>query len=517
LLDKANNVTNINTDKSKYFNGFAIACILLAPFFFYFGTAQSIVSIWDSSETFAHGYIIAPISLWLIWRRRDSIALLPVKPYWPALIALLACGFGWLLADLANVQVVKQYTFVATIIIAALFVLGLRIASAIAFPLFFLLLAVPFGEIFIGPLINFTADFTVSAVQMTGIPVLREGTTFSIPSGNWSVVEACSGVRYLISSFTLGCLYAYLTYKSPVRRLVFIVLSIIVPIIANGLRAYMIVMIGHLSSMTLAVGFDHLIYGWLFFGLVMFIMFWIGSFWRESTDIPAPLQKTVTSDNNLTAKNTSQIVIAAAVGILCISFWPFYANYLDRADSNPVVADLTSFHSEWKDVPVLSNWTLGFMPASAQFNHAYQREASTVGVALRYYRNQTPESALISSSNRLVETEDQFWHQTSAAGRHETISKLPMDMIESRLKATNGQNVLVWQWYWIDNQFTTNAYKAKLLQAKEKLLMRGDDGAAIIFYASFNDKPEEARIAMRQFLNEHMGTLNTVLSKNKKQ
>lgn len=509
-------MATINTETSKYFNGFAIACILLAPFFFYFGTAQSIVSIWNSSETFAHGYIIAPISLWLIWRRRDSIALLPIKPYWPALIALLACGFGWLLADLANVQVVKQYTFVATILIATLFVLGLRFATAIAFPLFFLLLAVPFGEIFIGPLINFTADFTVSAVQMTGIPVLREGTTFSIPSGNWSVVEACSGVRYLISSFTLGCLYAYLTYKSPIRRLVFIVLSIIVPIVANGLRAYMIVMIGHLSSMTLAVGFDHLIYGWLFFGLVMFIMFWIGSFWRESTDIPVAEQEPVATQRNLKIENNFQIPIAAAVGILCIGIWPLYSNYLDRADSNPVAADLTSFHSEWKDTPVISNWTLDFMPANAQFNHAYQHENSTVGVALRYYRNQTPESALISSTNRLVDTKDPFWHQTSAAGRQETISKQPMDMIESRLKGNNGQNVLVWQWYWIDSQFTTNAYKAKLLQAKEKILMRGDDGAAIIFYAPFNDKPEEARIAMRQFLNEHMEALNAVLSKNKK-
>ena len=60
-----------------------------------------------------------------------------------------------------------------------------------------------------------------------------------------------------------------------------------VPVIANGLRAYMIVMIGHLSGMKLAVGVDHIIYGWLFFGLVMFLMFWIGNFWRED-ESPAP-------------------------------------------------------------------------------------------------------------------------------------------------------------------------------------------------------------------------------------
>ena len=139
----------------------------------------------------------------------------------------------------------------------------------------------PFGEALIPPLIDFTADFTVTALQLTGIPVYREGSFFTIPSGNWSVVEACSGLRYLIASFTLGALYAYLTYRSLKRRLIFIALSVIVPIIANGVRAYLIVMTGHLSDMSLAVGIDHLIYGWVFFGLVMLLLFWAGSFWRE--------------------------------------------------------------------------------------------------------------------------------------------------------------------------------------------------------------------------------------------
>ena len=277
---------NILTHTGSFFSWkvLAIACALLAPFLVYFATAASIVSIWNSSETFAHGYIILPISLWLIWQRRSTLMQMTPQPCWFALIGLAGCGFGWLLAELADVQVARQYMFVAMIPLTVVVVLGWRIAWSMAFPLFFLLLAVPFGDVFLAPLINFTADFTVAAVQFTGIPVLREGTTFTIPSGNWSVVEACSGLRYLISSFTLGCLYAYLTYKSSKRRLIFILFSIVTPIIANGLRAFMIVMIGHFSGMTLAVGFDHLIYGWVFFGLVMFLMFWVGSFWRESFD-----------------------------------------------------------------------------------------------------------------------------------------------------------------------------------------------------------------------------------------
>lgn len=505
-----------NSRMSKFWKTSAIVLALFAPLFIYFTTAQSIVSIWNSSETFAHGYIIAPISLWLIWQRRVTISKLEISPYWPALLALAACGFGWLLADLADVQVVKQYTFVAMVPISALLVLGLRISWAMAFPLLFLLLAVPFGEIFIEPLIDFTADFTVAALQMTGIPVLREGTTFSIPSGNWSVVEACSGVRYLISSFTLGCLYAYLTYRSFTRRALFIAFAIIIPIVANGLRAYMIVMIGHLSSMTLAVGFDHLIYGWLFFGFVMFLMFWVGSFWREATDIAVPGNSQIATNTEVKQATTSQVIFAAFTAIICASLWPLYANYLDRNSTNTAVANLDSFHSEWKEASGITNWTLGFMPANAELNHAYQRDADTVSIAIRYYRNQTHESALISSSNQLVQNKDPVWQQTSEVVQRELIEKIPFEVIESKLRDSLGQKVLVWRWYWIDGQFTTNGYKAKLLQAKEKFLMRGDDGAAIFVYARFNDKPEEARIAMRQFLNEHLASLNTTLSDNKK-
>ena len=115
---------------------------------------------------------------------------------------------------------------------------------------------------------------------------------FALPSGNWSVVDACSGVRYLIASFTLGVLYAYITYTSSVRRIMFVVASVIVPIVANLIRAYLIVMLGHWSDMTIATGVDHLIYGWVFFGFVMFLLFWIGSMWREREIVEAPTKNT---------------------------------------------------------------------------------------------------------------------------------------------------------------------------------------------------------------------------------
>jgi exosortase A len=195
-----------------------VVLALLAPFALYLGTVRSIVDIWNSSDTFAHGYVILPISLWLIWRRRENFKTFPPTPFWPALLLLAGAGAAWLAAQLGQVQVVQQYAFVSMLPVMALALFGWRLAGSLAFPLLFVLFAVPFGEIFVAPLIEFTADCTVWLVQLTGIPVLRSGTRFELPTGSWSVVEACSGVRYLISSVTLGCLYAYLTYRSTARH-----------------------------------------------------------------------------------------------------------------------------------------------------------------------------------------------------------------------------------------------------------------------------------------------------------
>ena len=161
---------------------------------------------------------------------------------------------------------------------------GLAGHPALAFPLAFVLCRTHW-RLLLPRMMEWTADFTVLALRASGIPVYREGLQFIIPSGAWSVVEACSGIRYLIASVTAGCLFAYLSYQSMLKRAVFIGVAIVVPLVANWVRAYLIVMLGHLSGNTIATGVDHLIYGWLFFGLVIGVMFLIGARW---VDPPAP-------------------------------------------------------------------------------------------------------------------------------------------------------------------------------------------------------------------------------------
>jgi exosortase len=177
------------------------------------------VSIWSRSDTFAHAFLVPPIALWLIWRQRERLATLDARPCMWMLLLMAGVALAWLLGDLASVNALTQFAMTGLLVLTVPAVLGLRVARAILFPLVFLFLAVPFGEFLLPQLMDWTADFTVLALRGSGIPVFREGNRIVIPSGAWLVVEACSGVRYLLASLMVGTLFAYLTYRSSRRTL----------------------------------------------------------------------------------------------------------------------------------------------------------------------------------------------------------------------------------------------------------------------------------------------------------
>lgn len=467
---------------------------------FYFRTAASIVGIWYRSETFAHGFLVLPVVAWLIWRQRASIAMLTPRPDFRGLPILAALGFGWLLAELAGVQVVQQLAMVAMLPVLVFTVLGLEVTWALAFPLAFLFLGVPVGEALIPPLMNFTADFTVTLLQLSGIPVFREGTFFTIPSGNWSVVEGCSGLRYLIASFTTGCLYAYLTYRSPVRRALFVIASIGVPIIANGLRAYMIVMIAHLSDMRLALGIDHLIYGWVFFGLVMILLFWIGSFWQEA-ERPGP-----TAGHAPVAKPIAlrPLLPAAVAALVIAAVWPAYAAYLDREQGaiSPIALAAPQASGGWQLEPAdMTDWRPQFKGTDASVFQVYRKGDRTVALYLGYYRHQRQDAELVNSQNVMVRQKHPVWSDVGETHRTQTVSDSALDVRETLLRSAS-QRLLIWDWFYLDGRRTTNPYVAKLVVAKNRLFRAPDDGMAIIVATPYLERPETAEAVLREFLGD---------------
>lgn len=489
-----------------------VAFALCAVLLMHLDTIEAIVNVWLVSETFAHGFVIPPIVGWMIWRRRRHLSTLPVKPAPAALPALAALGALWLVSAVANVHVLQQYCLALMLGATVLALLGSGYTRAIAFPLCYLLLAVPFGEIFIPPLIEFTARCTVFLLQLVGIPVFRENNFLSLPSGNWSVVEACSGLRYLIASLALGAMYAYTTYRSLRRRLLFIAVSAVVPVFANAVRAFLIVLIGHWSDMTLAIGIDHLLYGWVFFGVVSAVLFWVGARWREADDgdrggnakLAAQRRAMPGIAASLAAPTTASFVRTAIAVVAIAAVWPVLAHVATRPaapDSRPAPAlTVPPPPAPWRASPMQANdWQVLHMGRPQRWSSNYSDGARTVSLQLTWYRHQARHAELLASVRRKVVDGMPRWNEISAMRREIAVGGRTLTVLQSVEQAA-GVKLLVWRWYRQDGVDTASPQRMKLMLAKSKLLGGDDSGAEIVLASAYDEEAVVAERAMHDLL-----------------
>ena len=460
----------------------------------YRDTALAMVEIWNRSETFAHAFVVPPISLWPIWRQRAVLALQSPQPAPVFLLPIIAMLLLWLLGDLAAVNSATQLGMTAMLVLVVPATLGWPTARCIAFPLGFLFFAVPIGEFMMPQLMVWTADFTIAALRFSGIPVYREGLQFIIPSGSWSVVEACSGIRYLMASMMVGTLFAYLNYRSLKRRWIFVGVAIVLPLAANWVRAYLIVMLGHFSGNTLATGADHLVYGWVFFGIIMLAMFMIGAKWAEpDAQAPAvapvqPIRSTLTR-----AAPSAGFAVAMLAGLALLlaapHFWLNSLNHPNQLQALKLAApDLAP--AGWQSVAEVPRLKPSFQNSAAELQTSYRKSGgAVVGLYVAYYRQQSYDSKLISSNNVLLRSDDKVWSQvndgtkTVLAGEQRLILRTA-ELSGSALAAEMGGHRLnAWQIYWINGRPLSSDWQAKIYGAVLRLLGRGDDAAVVVIYA----------------------------------
>lgn len=471
-------------------------------------TLAAMESIWRDSSTFAHAYLVGPIAAWLAWRERERLAAAPRRAEpWMLLPIAGACAM-WLVGELAAVNAVSQFAVVTVLILLVPALLGARVTRVVLFPLLFLYFAVPFGMFLVPTFIDLTADFTVAALRATGVPVYREGAQFVVPSGVWSVVEACSGVRYLIASVMVGALFAYLNFRTLRYRAAFMLAALLVPIVANWVRAYFIVLIGHLSNNRLAVGVDHILYGWVFFGIVITLLFALGHRWSaaESRAAGAPQSpsRRLDGDEPVGAVPGAWPTVAAALAVVLAT-----SALMARLDAPQAVA---AARLALPDTAV-AGWTAGELPAGSwapAFKNARsvaQRQywptgdaAGAVGVWAGHYRDQGPRERMVTSTNALVDPESTTWAVVERRAATVAWRGRQIQLAGATLRgfATPGEReaqwLLVWQVYWLDDTLTASDAAAKLRGALQRLRSGRDDGAALFVHTPI-DRADPAGVA----------------------
>lgn len=290
---------------------------------------------WWNISTYNHVLFVPLIVGWLIWVRREELARLAPAPWWPGLVAIAGSLFLWLLGTIAGVNSVSQLGAVAMLQASTVMLLGPRVFAALLFPLGFMLFLVPFGDELVPALQMITAKLVIELTHWSGIPAVIEGVFIDTPAGLFEVAEACSGVKFLIAMIALGALIAHTCFLSWKRRVLFLVAAIVLPILANGVRAWGTIYIAQSQGIEFAAGFDHIFYGWIFFALVVFIL--LAAAWRWFDRAPDDLGPDIAAIerspmlaalSNLTMRGGRALAVILGLG-MAFSLWATLASRVE--------------------------------------------------------------------------------------------------------------------------------------------------------------------------------------------
>ena len=479
---------------------------ILATLTLYSRTFLSMVEIWSRSGTFAHGFLIAPIALYLAWTKRDALANTPFRTSFAGLGLVVVGVLLWIVSVVASVQVTEQ--FAATLILAASIIatLGLSVARVLWFPLLYLFFAVPFGDFLIPYLMEVTADFTTWAVALLGIPIYREGLYFSLPSGNFEVAAACSGVRYLIASIALGAIYSYQTYATTRKRLLFMAAAVLAPILANGLRALGVVLIAHFSGMKYAVGVDHVIFGWLLFGVFLLMVFWLGN---KFADDVKPVGKVATETTTTTGKG--QLAGLFACLLLLLVLGPMGRSFTMQSD--PLAA------TEFGDLPLelsgnyVRDMTRSKMPFEPKLSGDaanrlayYMKNGRDIFVSVTHYTSQAQGAELINANNELIPLDE--WRRFSlGAGKIEQDGSGYLPVQYMRIE-DGVQRFLLAYWYVVDGRESTSEVETKFYEAVNRLVGTHTVTSLYIVGAS-SSSDDDSTVWLDEFLSQNYDRIKT--------
>ncbi len=481
---------------------FLLGVCLLATVYQFQNTILLLIEKWSHSGTYAHGFIIFPVVLYLIWEKRTLLNQNMLAPTAVALIPIILCVNFWYIGQQNHILILQQFSLITLIISLALGFCGFKIFKILLFPLMYLYFSIPFGHFLISELQNITALFAVKGLEWTGITVYSEGWQITTTRGQFEVAAACSGIRYLIASIALGVLYAHYSYRQLWRKCVFMSLCIVIPVIANGIRAYGIVLLAHISHMKIAVGVDHLIYGWIFFGLMMLLLFWVGGLLREKDFASEQKQQSKELDRDATYQNfavrfKTWFIALIFIGCSIIANTVFQNNALifERID----IASNMTFDQWKKDESSQNNWQPDFNGAEQQLIRLRNLELKSVDFYIAQYSSEAEGKELISSGNTIYDRKK--WNKSSQRKRKITFLDQTFDCLEYELFNRYSRR-LVWAWYRVNGYSTQNIVLAKILVLYHRL--KGDLQTPLFMAISseYQYYPDNARAHMADLLDK---------------
>jgi EpsI family protein len=398
-----------------------------------------------------------------------------------------------------------------------------------------------------------TADVSVTLLRAVGVPVFREGQFVTLPGGQFEVADVCAGLHFVTSGTIVALLFAYLTYRSNLKRVAFIVAVAATMVLGNGVRAFVVMIVASATNMRVLAGRDHVFFGWLLFSLILFGLMWVGARFAdvpESRNPEAPVAEAKNFRGGLLLLAT--VLAFAMLAVTARDFQSFFSDWILlsaaavllaavlltglRRSDDPSAARIQAkpYHNWWSAAVVcVACGVLGIGPLlgsrptraavpqyearslppltecgmPAPWSPRWQPavEAPTfvtsgtygcvepVSVFLAAYAESDPSSEIVNSN---MLPSDWRPYSTSdqesfenAAGRVVAVNEVQIRRI--------GDESLVWFWYRIGDRTATSVVGVKLLQALEFVTTGSSGGEVYILETPLAPALESGRQRLR--------------------
>ena len=255
----------------------------------YFPVWKNLVAAWLRSDEYSHGFFIIPLCGYILWQKREILSQIPVCPSSWGLGLVIFSLLLYLFAHFAEIVTVASFSMVLLVAGIITYLYGRLMLKELLFPLFLLLFMIPIpAQIYSSltiPLQLFVTKVSVSIGTLLGVPVYREGNVIHLPDRTMQVVQACSGLRSMISLLTLSAILGYFTLRSNFLRVVLFASGVPAAIFVNIIRVLLLVLTFHYFNYDLTSGTIHTLFGMTIFILALLLLIIIKgvlSIWDKS-------------------------------------------------------------------------------------------------------------------------------------------------------------------------------------------------------------------------------------------
>ena len=484
------------------------AALLGIWFAFYWNHFSTLLSHWDTRD-YSYCYIIPFLFIYFVYDRKDNLPQVVGSKVWPGYIILIFTGLLYLIGRMGSLETFIYFSMWTALLSLIFLFLGVNTIKKLAFSFFMLLFAIP-APPFITNLLTFklrilSSIMAVEIFDVLNVPVFREGNIIDMGFSRLEIVDACSGLRYVVPTLITSLVIGYMFHKNIYKRILLVILSIPVALCSNSLRIVIVGLTAKYVSLDLIEGSFHDLTGWGVFvvsvAILLFCSYVLNKFLEDKENDNVGNDKKIGKEIIFKRKKIlfgNLILVITFFSLLFIS-----EKYLLQAQITPVNKPYLSFPMQigtWEGTRItLDSGILDRLWADdyVQGKYIHKGTGNVLYLLIPYYRFQTtqhtahaPTSCLLGSGYSIVNKKK----LSPEADRNFPVAQIVLNK--------SGSTLLANFWFEQRGRHITNEYLNKLYLIWDSLKLQRTDGALVRveMYIKDGQTIPEAQDLLDQFL-----------------